>query len=75
MQPNQKKIKLIIVLAITLIAFLLISSFVLLISISATQSKIAKQNAEIEKLNNQIKYYEQIKEQDDPDYNINTEEE
>ena len=71
MQPN-KKVKLIIVLAITLIAFLLISSIALLVSIFATQNKINEQNAEIEKLNNQIKYYEQIQNQEDPDFDINT---
>ena len=71
MQPN-KKVKLIIVLAITLIAFLLVSSIALLVSIFATQNKINEQNAEIEKLNNQIKYYEQIQNQEDPDFDINT---
>jgi cell division protein FtsL len=71
MQAN-RKVKLIIVLAITLIAFLLISSISLLVSIFATQNKINEQNAEIEKLNNQIKYYEQIQNQEEPDFNIET---
>ena len=71
MQSNRKD-KLIIVLAITLIAFLLISSISLLVSIFATQNKINEQNAEIEKLNNQIKYYEQIQNQEEPDFNIET---
>ena len=71
MQAN-RKVKLIIVLAITLIAFLLISSISLLVSIFSTQNKINEQNAEIEKLNNQIKYYEQIQNQEEPDFNIET---
>ena len=74
MQANPKKVKLIIFSAIALVAILLISCIALLISISTTKSKLEQQQNEIEKLNNQIKYYEQLENQPTPDYNFSTEE-
>ena len=73
MQANPKKVKLIIFSAIALIVILLVSCVALLISISSTKSKLNEQQAEIEKLNNQIKYYEQLENQPTPDYNFSTE--
>ena len=74
MQANQKKVKLIIFSAIMLIAILIISCVALLISITATKNKIERQNVEIEKLNNQIEYYKQLEERDQPDFNLTEEE-
>ena len=73
MQANPKKVKLIIFSAIALVAILIVSCTALLISISATKNKIKKQNAEIEKLNNQIEYYKQLEDADQPDYNLEEE--
>lgn len=73
MQTNPRKVKLIIFSAIALIAILVVSCIALLISISSTQNKIKKQNAEIEKLNNQIEYYKQLEDADKPDYNLEEE--
>ena len=74
MQANPKKVKLIIFLAITLVAILLISCIALAISIFNTNNKIKNQKEEIEKLNNQIEYYHQLENQDNPDINFSTEE-
>lgn len=74
MQANPKKVKLIIFLAITLVAILLVSCVALAVSIFTTNNKIKKQQEEIEKLNNQIKYYHQLENQDNPDFNFSTEE-
>lgn len=74
MKTKQNKVKMLIVLAIIIIAFLLVTSVSLLISISTTKQTIAKQNSEIEKLNNQIKYYEQLENGETPDYEITEEE-
>lgn len=73
MQPNPKKVKLIIFLAITLVAILLVSCIALTISIFNTNNKIKKQKEEIEKLNNQIEYYHQLENQENPDFNFSTE--
>ena len=73
MQANPKKVRLIIFSAIALIVILLVSCVALLISISNTKSKLNQQQSEIEKLNNQIKYYEQLENQPTPDYNFSTE--
>jgi len=74
MQANPKKVKLIIFLAITLVAILLISCIALAISIFNTNNKIKNQKEEIEKLNNQIEYYRQLENQPNPDFNFSTEE-
>ena len=74
MQVNPKKVKLIIFSAIALFAVLFISCVALLISISTTKTKLKNQQSEIEKLNNQIKYYEQLENQPNPDYNFSIEE-
>ena len=74
MQANPKKVKLIIFLAITLVAILLISCIALAVSIFTTNNKIKKQQEEIEKLNNQIEYYRQLENQHNPDINFSTEE-
>ena len=55
---NDKKIKFIISISILLIVTLLITSITLSIFILKKQNEIKKQEAEIEKLNNQIEYYE-----------------
>ena len=73
MQANPKKVKLIIFLAITLVAILLVSCIALTISIFNTNNKIKKQKEEIEKLNNQIEYYRQLENQENPDFNFSTE--
>ena len=73
MQANPKKVKLIIFLAITLVAILLVSCIALAISIFNTNNKIKKQQEEIEKLNNQIEYYRQLENQENPDFNFSTE--
>ena len=73
MQANPKKVKLIIFLAITLVAILLVSCIALTISIFNTNNKIKKQKEEIEKLNNQIEYYRQLENQESPDINFSTE--
>jgi len=73
MQPNPKKVKLIIFLAITLIVVLFVSSVGLLISIFKTQNKIKQQEAEIDKLNNQIEYYKQLENQPNPDISFSEE--
>ena len=70
MQMSPKKFKLIICSAILLIVALVAASISLLISINSIKNEIEKQNAEIEKLNNQIKYYEQIENIEQPDNNI-----
>jgi len=74
MQANPKKVKLIIFLAITFVAILLTSCIALAISIFNTNNKIKNQKEEIEKLNNQIEYYHQLENQDNPDINFSTEE-
>ena len=74
MHANPKKVKLIIFLAITLVAILLTSCIALAISIFNTNNKIKKQKDEIEKLNNQIEYYRQLENQPNPDINFSTEE-
>lgn len=74
MKTNQNKVKLLIVLAILFIVFLLVCSIAMLISIQSTKKTIAQQNAEIEKLENQIKYYEQLSDSQQPDYSITPEE-
>ena len=73
MQANPKKVKLIIFLAITLVAILFISCIALAISIFSTKNKINEQKKEIEKLNNQIEYYRQLENQENPDINFSTE--
>lgn len=73
MQANPKKVKLIIFTAIALAIILTVSCIALLVSIAATQNKIKKQNAEIEKLNNQIEYYKQLENAEQPDYNLEEE--
>lgn len=74
MKTKQNKVKMLIALAIIIIVFLLVTSVSLLISISTTKQTIAKQNSEIEKLNNQIKHYEQLENSETPDYEITEEE-
>ena len=74
MQANPKKVKLIIFLAITLVAILLVSCIALAVSIFTTKNKINEQQKEIEKLNNQIEYYRQLENQQNPDINFSTEE-
>lgn len=73
MQANPKKVKLIIFTAIALAIILTVSCIALLVSITATKNKIEKQNAEIEKLNNQIEYYKQLENAEQPDYNLEEE--
>ena len=74
MQANPKKVKLIIFSAIALVVTLFVCCTALLISIAATKNKIEKQNAEIEKLNNQIEYYNQLEDVEQPDFNLTEEE-
>ena len=73
MQANPKKVKLIIFTAIALAIILTVSCIALLVSIAATKNKIKKQNAEIEKLNNQIEYYKKLENAEQPDYNLEEE--
>ncbi len=68
MPKSTKQIKLFIFLAIALIALLLFISIVQIISINSKQQEIARQKAEIDRLNNELGYY-----QSNEDKNIDNE--
>lgn len=58
MQKSTKRFKLFVFLTIAVIVLLLVISIVQIISINNKQREIARQRAEIERLNNELNYYE-----------------
>lgn len=57
MQASPKKVKLVLFSAILLAVILFVCSIALVVSIIKKQDQINKQEAQIEKLNNQLNYY------------------
>ena len=68
MNPNQTKVKAIIVSAILVVVVLLIVSVCELISISKMKEKVEKQNKKIDELSRQIEYYQNYS-TDNKDFN------
>ena len=60
MNTNPKKVKLIIFSSIMLVMILLVAVTSSLISISVNNSNLQKQQAEIQRLENEKKYYEYL---------------
>ena len=74
MQSNPKKVKFVLFVAIALAVALFVLSVSLIISINIKQQKIKQQQLELNKLNNQIEFYQNQPTQAD-DNNIATKEE
>lgn len=65
MNTNPNKAKLIILSAILIVVVLFVSIIATLVGVYQNDQKLAKQQAEIEKMENQKKYYDYIAGKDD----------